>query len=255
MRFVWALRDRLRHEYLSGPALTVARLGLAVGPDVIVANSLTTAATCPRWRPVVVIPPSVTPLVIRRGRSDEPLSVAVVGRLAPWKGQLHTLAAFVEAFADGPETLRFVGGALFGEDAFEAELRYRSRVLGSRVTFSGHVADVGSELSGTHVLVHSSRLTEPFGRSVVEGMGAGLAVVAMNAGGPAEVISDGVDGLLVAPDDGHALAGALTRLRSDIGFRERLGAAGIGTAKAYEPERLAESWRAVLSGSANGHET
>jgi glycosyltransferase involved in cell wall biosynthesis len=249
VRFVWAVRDRIDRDYLGRPALTMARLALATGPDVVVANSTTTAATCPRRRRPIVIPPSVTPPDVSRGGSNEPLTVAVVGRLSPWKGQLHALDAFYGVFADGEERLRFVGGPLFGEDDYEAELRSRSTVLGKRVSFTGHVKDVGAALEGVHVLVHSSLLAEPFGRSVVEGMGAGLAVVAMNAGGPSEIVTNGVDGLLVPPGDGPALGAALVRLRSDRALRERLGRAGIATAAAYRPERLAERWAAVLDGT------
>jgi glycosyltransferase involved in cell wall biosynthesis len=246
IRFVWAVRDRIRPDYLGRGALLVARAALAVGPDVVVANSRTTAATCPRRRPVVVIPPSVTPPRCRPGTPDEPFRAAVVGRLAPWKGQDHALAAFADAFPGGPETLVFVGGPLFGEEAFAAELRARATTLGGRVTFTGHVADVAGALDGVHALVHASRLPEPFGRSVVEGMGAGLAVVAMAAGGPAEVVTDGVDGLLVGPDDRPALTAALRRLAADPDLRAALGAAGRRTAAAYAPDRLADRWRATL---------
>jgi glycosyltransferase involved in cell wall biosynthesis len=249
-RFVWSLRDRLAPDYLGRGPLLVAHTAVRLAPDLVVANSHATAATCPRRVPVVVIPPSVTPPVVRVGAAGAPLRVAVLGRLAPWKGQHHALAAFARAFGEGDETLVFVGGPLFGEDGYERQLRAQAAPLGDRVRFTGHVGDVGPALDGVHVVVHASRLPEPFGRVVIEGMGAGLAVVAMAAGGPTEIVTDGVDGLLIDPDDERALADVLRRLAADPLLRERLGQSGRHTAEAFLPDRLTDRWYAALLGAA-----
>jgi glycosyltransferase involved in cell wall biosynthesis len=73
--------------------------------------------------------------------------------------------------------------------------------------------------------VHASRIPEPFGQVVVEGMAAGAAVVATRGGGPSELVRDGVDGLLVASDDVASMAAALRRLAGDAAERQRLGEA------------------------------
>jgi len=253
-RFVWWVHDRIAADYLGRGALLAVRAALAAGPELVVANSMATAATCRRLRhPAIVIPPSVTPPVVRAGGPGEPFRVAVVGRLAPWKGQHHAVAAFDRAFGgaggSGDEELVLVGGPLFGEERYEQRLRRQAEVIGGRVRFAGHVDDVGPALDGVHVVVHCSRLPEPFGRVVVEAMGAGLPVVAMAAGGPAEVVTDGVDGLLVDPADEGALSDALRRLAGDAALRARLGAAGPVTAARFRPERLAERWHEVLVGA------
>lgn len=94
------------------------------------------------------------------------------------------------------------GSAMFGEEAYESELHALVTELGldNAVTFTGFVDDVPVELARMDVLVHGSRVAEPFGQVIVEGMAAGLPVIATDAGGPREIITDGVDGLLVAPD-------------------------------------------------------
>nr|MDQ3397619.1 glycosyltransferase family 4 protein [Deinococcota bacterium] len=61
---------------------------------------------------------------------------------------------------------------------------------------------------------------------VYEYLAAGLPVVASRVGQLAELLTDGVDGLLYPPGDARALAGALTRLAGDAALRERLGRAG-----------------------------
>jgi len=71
--------------------------------------------------------------------------------------------------------------------------------------------------------VHSAVEPEPFGLVVVEAMLAGRAVVAAAAGGPAEIVEDGVTGLLTPPGDAEGLAAAVDRLLDDDALRARLG--------------------------------
>ena len=88
-----------------------------------------------------------------------------------------------------------------------------------------------------------------FGRHAFEAARRGAAVVATTGGALPEVVGvDGETGLLVAPDDPGALAGAIARLLDDPALRARLGAAGrervinrftwqvtaVGTAACYE---------------------
>ena len=149
----------------------------------------------------------------------------MVGRIAPWKGQHVFLAAFAEAFPDGGAEAVIVGSALFGEEAYEKELGRLVKDLGivSGVRFSGFSDDVWEELSKLDVLVHASTVPEPFGQVVLEGMAAGLPVVAARAGGPAELITDGIDGLLFTPGQSDELATTLRVLAEDPLRRQELG--------------------------------
>ena len=63
--------------------------------------------------------------------------------------------------------------------------------LDGRLAFTGFCDDVEPVLESLDVLVHASILPEPFGQTVIEGMAAGLPVVASAAGGPTETIDDG----------------------------------------------------------------
>jgi glycosyltransferase involved in cell wall biosynthesis len=67
---------------------------------------------------------------------------------------------------------------------------------------------------------------------VIEAMAAGLPVVAVGAGGVAEAVSDGVTGLLAAPEAG-ALAAAIRRMLDDPVLRDRCAAAGRAAARGY----------------------
>jgi len=209
-----------------------------------VANSLTTLATLgPLDVPTLVLSspldPSISPAAskVRTG----PLRVGVLGRLAPWKGQDLFLEAFAEAFANSNTTGTIIGAPLFGEESFHDELDQSIDRLGLRgkVEMVGFTTDVAGSLAELDVLVHTSRIAEPFGQVVIEGMGAGLCVIAADSGGPAEIITDGVDGLLYQTGSASDLARVLASVAIDGEARERLGRAGIETARRFRPELLA----------------
>jgi glycosyltransferase involved in cell wall biosynthesis len=88
------------------------------------------------------------------------------------------------------------------------------------------------------VLVHGSVIPEPFGQVVVQGMAVGLAVVAAGEGGPAETITDGVDGVLYEPRSVTALTAALRTVGGDDTLRERLAAAAVITAQQYTTDTV-----------------
>ena len=213
-------------------------------PNAVIANSRSTLETIePLSRPTAIIPCAVDAGAgahagaARRG----PLSVGMIGRIAPWKGQDVFLNAFAQAFPAGDATATVVGAPLFGEEDYEREVRglVERLDLSDRVSFAGFRHDVGAELAAMDVLVHASVIPEPFGQVVVEGMAAGVPVVAAAAGGPAEIIDDGVQGILYPPSDSAALAVALRRLAGDPGLRARMGRAGEERARRFAPERVA----------------
>ena len=95
------------------------------------------------------------------------------------------------------------------------------------------------------VLIHASMIPEPFGTVVLEGMAAGLAVIAPDEGGPASVVTDGETGRLFRSRDLDSLASAMRALRDDPLERERLGAAAQGAVADYHPDVLAQQLEQV----------
>lgn len=245
---VWHIRDRIADDYLPGRAVPVVRRAVRALPLAVIANSGATRATLPPDVDVRVIPSPVAAPAARPPRTG-PLRVGMIGRIAPWKGQHVFLEAFARAFADGDETAVVVGSPLFGDDEqrYADSLPALARKLGldGRVELTGFREDVTYELAGIDALVHASVLPEPFGQVVAEGMAAGVPVIAADAGGPAEFVVDGENGLLYPPGDVDALAAALTRIARDPDLRARLGEAGRARAAAFTPAAVAEQVQAL----------
>ncbi len=251
---VWHAHDSLETEYLPPAAIRMVRAMVRHLPARVIANSQSTRDRLGApGVPTAVVPPPVHIQAVSRSRpAGSPLRIGMVGRLAPWKGQHLFLEAFARAFPNGTEQAVVVGAPLFGETDYEQALRDHVVKLGlsERVELTGFRDDVGAELEKLDVLVHASLITEAFGQVVVEGMAAGLAVVAAGGGGPAEVITHDHNGLLYATGDVQALADTLQRVATDSGLRERLGKAARRRARDFTPEVVADNVAKVYRATA-----
>jgi glycosyltransferase involved in cell wall biosynthesis len=242
---LWHVRDRIAPDYLPGAAVRLVRVAAMVLPSAVVTPSELTMATLPS-RPAIraVVPDSVDPPPDAGARAGDPhpFRVGIVGRLAEWKGQHVAVEAFVRAFPAGDAELWVIGEAMFGEVTYADRLRrqIQSLGLGDRIELRGFRGDIWAELAQLDVLVHASTSPEPFGQVVIEGMAAGLPVIAAVPGGPAEIMVDGVDGLLTPSGSVEGLAAALVRLAGDPELRDRLGRNARTTAARYTPARTAQ---------------
>jgi glycosyltransferase involved in cell wall biosynthesis len=117
--------------------------------------------------------------------------------------------------------------SIAGEGPERAALEALARELGvaDRATFLGWRHDTGPLLAAAEVFVCSSR-HEPLGNIVLEAWSALRPVVALAAQGPAELVTDGVDGVLVPGEDAGALATAIARLLDDPARAVALAEAG-----------------------------
>jgi glycosyltransferase involved in cell wall biosynthesis len=241
---VWHVRDRIADDYIPGAAVHLVRALIRNLADGVVANSTVTLETLPpavRGSLSWVIPGSVEPSPYPTPIPSGPARFGMLGRIAPWKGQDLFLRAFAAAFPDGAQRAVLVGSAMFGEEGYERELRDLAAALGiaERVEFRGFREDVWEELARLDVLVHASVIPEPFGTVVLEGMSAGLAVIAADEGGPASVISDGETGRLFRSREIDSLCAVMRTLSEDPQERERLGNAGRGALTEYRPAAVA----------------
>jgi len=145
--------------------------------------------------------------------------------ITSWKGQ----DIFLKALANAPNVRGvIVGGALFGEENYEQELRQLTQELNikDRVTFAGHLNDIAKAMTACDIIVHCSTLPEPFGKVIVEGSLAGKPVIATNAGGAAEIIIHQKTGLLTPPSDINALQNAINYLLKNPEEATKIAQAG-----------------------------
>lgn len=116
----------------------------------------------------------------------------------------------------------------------------------NRCHLNGPVEDVVKAYQDSSIFVLSSRF-EGFGMVLIEAMACGLPVVSFDCpAGPDEIITDGVDGLLVPSGDVHALAEKLMVLMTDENLRIRLGQQARQTAQRYDMTALANQWTALF---------
>jgi glycosyltransferase involved in cell wall biosynthesis len=247
---VWHVRDRISDDYIPRAAVRLVRTLIRHLADGVIANSTATLETLPaadRGSLSWVIPASVEVSSHPRPPGPRPTTFGMLGRIAPWKGQDLFLRAFAAAFPTGEERAVVVGSAMFGEESYERELHALAASLdiAERVEFRGFREDVWPELASFDVLVHSSVIPEPFGTVVLEGMAAGLAVIAADEGGPATVIADGETGRLFRSRDLDSLRATMRSLHEDHQQRQRLGAAARRAVSEYHPDVVAQQLERV----------
>jgi glycogen(starch) synthase len=101
-------------------------------------------------------------------------------------------------------------------------------------------------MAGAELLVVPSRL-EPFGIVILEAWRAGTAVLATDRGGPAELIEDGEDGVVVDPFDADRFARTLGSLLDDDRRRTSLARAGRARVGAFGWPQVAERYREIYA--------
>jgi glycosyltransferase involved in cell wall biosynthesis len=118
--------------------------------------------------------------------------------------------------------------------------------LGDRFRFLGRRDDILRLLMGADLFVLASR-QEGLPVSVMEAICAGVPLVVTAVGGLPLLLHDGVDALMVPPEDARALADAITLLASDAQLRARLAKAASMLAPAFDIARASREIEAVYA--------
>lgn len=253
---VWHLRD------CWGGTL-VGRLS-DFAPHRIIANSRSTARNLQRFmrKPgkVVVIhnavdmgefSPDGPAVILSSGSSGFRVGLPAV--FARWKGHSLLLRAARIILSEFPSTrFFFIGGPIYdtvGDEGYTDELHHLvlREDLADFVIFTGFQKRMAPWYRAMDVVVNASIRPEPFGRTLLEAMACGRAVVGPNAGGIPEFVQHGENGLLYEMGNAETLAEAVLTLLRDPALRERLGRAGREKAEQFAPEPYAEAITKVLS--------
>jgi glycosyltransferase involved in cell wall biosynthesis len=218
----------------------------------VVANSSRVASQFKRARNLVTVTPTAAASLAGGDRSvfrerpevggASPLIVSV-GNLTIGRGQDVLVRALVPIRARLPEARYLIAGEPHpraADRAYAESLRRLTDELGlsGAVIFAGFVEDVADLYAAADIVVNPARFPEPFGRVALEAFVAGRPFVGTRVGAIPDVVRDGVDGLLVEPDDPEALAAAIVRLAKDNDLRLGLVEQGRRrVAEAFDEER------------------
>jgi glycosyltransferase involved in cell wall biosynthesis len=185
--------------------------------------------------------------------------VGLVSTYARWKGH----ATFLEALALLPASLPVrgyvIGGPVYdttGSQVCVEELRDRAQSLGlgTRVGFTGFIADSSSAMRSLDIVVHASTEPEPFGLVIAEAMACAKPVVASRGGGAIELTDTGASSLTHEPGDVPGLADRIRELATDAALRDRLGATGRATAeRCFTRTRMATELAPIYQALAHAH--
>jgi glycosyltransferase involved in cell wall biosynthesis len=210
-------------------------------------------------RSTFIVHPGVDPVHVTANASQlrqqlmipkQRLVLGIVGRLQPWKGQHRFICALDELRKRGHD----VHGLIVGGDAWNLSPDYEPYLrrltselnMNEAITFTGQVTDGAGFISAMDVLVNAS-MPEPFGIVLIEAMALGVPVVAVDVGGPAEIIESDRSGLLVPESTPGALADALEQLIEDPVRRRQLGdGARERYLDRFTAKRMAESLQREL---------
>jgi glycosyltransferase involved in cell wall biosynthesis len=151
--------------------------------------------------------------------------IGVVARLEPEKGHRHLIDAMPAIIEAVPEAWLAVVGEGSEADALRAQATALGPAVADRIIFTGRRDDVSALTADLMIAVLPS-LREAQGISLLEAMARRVPVVASAVGGIPEVITSGIDGLLVPPGDVAALANAISLLLSSPAMRTQMAAAG-----------------------------
>lgn len=202
----------------------------------------------PRFQSKVCIIPNLVlkpaPTISELDRPHRPKLIAI-GRLHVQKGFDILLRAFARLKNKYPEWRL----TILGEGPLREELQrllHRLDLL-KHVDLPGFVKYPGDYLRESDLFVLPSRY-EGFPNALCEAMASGLPVISTDCpSGPSDIIRDGIDGLLVRPNDIDALSTAMDHLMSDAAERKRLGFHALEVVERFGSEKVLNLWESLLN--------
>lgn len=160
--------------------------------------------------------------------------IGSVGRMQTVKAQPLLARAFVAALESNPALSDHLRLVLVGDGALRAECEkvLRDAGLSGLAWFAGERADIPAVMRGLDVFVLPS-LVEGISNTILEAMASGLPVLATDVGGNADLVRDGVTGVIVPAGDVAALARALVAVSSERETARTMGREGRKRVEQY----------------------
>ena len=195
----------------------------------------------------VIMPNSIQEKVINSEVSTvRKKEIVSVGRIDANKNQIMLIKAFETIRDDYPEWSLH----LYGDGEMESDLR--SKYECDSIVFHGSSSHVIDDIKDSSVFVLTSR-QEGMPNALIEAMALGLACISTNCpcGGPAELISDGENGMLIKVDDETALVNRLRLLLADEELRKTLGNNAVNVREKMHPDKVNAEWKSYIESIMN----
>jgi glycosyltransferase involved in cell wall biosynthesis len=184
------------------------------------------------------------------GTAERPFDAVLVARLAPIK----RIDLFVRAMAELRKTVPAACAVIVGDGALRADLERLVEELGlaGHVTFAGHQTDIAQWLQRAKVFVLTSE-SEGLALSLMEAMTCGLPAVVPRVGDLGELVTNGVNGFLVAERQPEAYSARLAELLCDPARYASFAEAARRAAERYDAPETSRRWNRVFSaGTSHG---
>ncbi len=227
--FSWPARQGFKHLAKRSSATLIAVSQAVSNALVELGLPLHSIRTSPNGIPIARYARTTQPMQASADHTQ--LTIGVIGRFTPWKGQQLALEV-AKLCRDQRLPVRFIlVGQAFNEDqAYELALRefVDLHQLQKRVEFRPFQNDITSTLSQLDILLHASTKPEPFGRVIIEAMAAGVAVIAARNGGVTEILTHNQDGWLAQSGSAESYVQGISTLLTNPTLRARLTQRAMG---------------------------
>lgn len=231
-KVIWHMRDNLHNKFLS------FLFGTYSDKIICISEHLNKQISFPTKKSVIyngidtqewVINSNTNKIKKKFSLEVNRILIAQVGQLIPWKNH-NLLINVAEITISHNPNVFFI---ILGEDSFNAfpeynidlKKRIKNKNMEAYIAFLGHKNNIKDYLSEIDILIHLAE-GEPFGRVLIEAMALEKPIVAINNGGPAEIVVNNNSGYLLDKADPVLIAEKLLQLSKDKDLRKTFGQKG-----------------------------